>query len=76
MADTETINKPRCPNCKSCEVIPLLGVLPGFQPYQTADVGRIPAAQCLEAEDEAPRDWHCEDCGTDWTEEGPPSDQA
>jgi DNA-directed RNA polymerase subunit RPC12/RpoP len=63
---SEDYEQARCPNCGSCQVIPLLGTLPGaWQPYDTADVGRIPAAQCEETEMEG--DWECEECGHKWS---------
>lgn len=63
-------SRQKCPRCQSCEVIPLLGALPGFAPYDTADVGRIPAAECagMEAEVEAETEWECESCGEHWQE--------
>jgi len=75
MPDTETKTKPRCPNCQSCEVIPLLGMLPGAPPYAT-EAGRLPVGQCVETDDAAPRDWRCEDCGHQWGEAGQASDRV
>jgi hypothetical protein len=59
--------QPLCPSCKSCEVIPLLSVLPGTPPWDTADIGRLPVAQCVELEgDEVDTRWECKECGNQW----------
>lgn len=65
---------PICPNCKSCTVVPLIGPMPGFQPYDTADVGRLPAAQCVTSQ-EVDAQWECTDCGHKWSEEEEPQDK-
>jgi hypothetical protein len=58
--------EPRCPNCKSCAVVPFLGAMPGFQPYDTVDIGRLPAAQCVATKDVVIQ-WECSDCGHKWS---------
>ncbi|MEN6303346.1 MAG: hypothetical protein ABFD96_11510 [Armatimonadia bacterium] len=61
--------EPHCPGCKSCEVIPLLSALPGFAPYDTADLGRLPFGQCTQADaDVMETVWECEECGHRWQE--------
>jgi hypothetical protein len=70
MADTAPENQRACPTCKSCDVVPLIGALPGFQSYDTVDLQRIPTAECEEREQaEEPTGWRCENCGHEWPEE-------
>lgn len=67
----EPETKPLCPNCKSCEIVPLMGELPGSPPY-THTVARPPVAQCAEDQvEETAGGWRCKNCGHEWTEEGP-----
>ena len=60
--------QPSCPNCKSCNIIPLMGTLPGFAPYDTADATRLPMAECVPEEVET--QWECADCGHKWSTAG------
>ena len=59
-----------CPNCKSCEVIPLLGTLPGFTAYDSSNPAHLPVAQCAETEEAVAPDWRCRNCGHEWSEAG------
>jgi hypothetical protein len=54
-----------CPNCKSCNVMPLVGALPGFTPWDSINPIRIPVAVCDEGGETA-GEWRCEDCGAEW----------
>jgi hypothetical protein len=48
----------------------LLSALPGFPPYDTVDLGRLPVAQCVGNEDKIETEWQCADCGHKWGEVG------
>lgn len=60
--------EPHCPNCHSCQILPLLSTMPGYAPYDTADQGRIPMAECREMEGDLETQWQCSDCGEEWQE--------
>jgi len=71
MADTNRETERVCPKCQSCDVMPLLGLLPGGPPYAASSADRPPVAQCVENEGEAgENEWRCKDCGHEWDEAG------
>lgn len=55
----------RCPKCRSCTVAPFLSVMPGVQPYDTVDAGRMSTGACIQS-DEMETQWECSDCGARW----------
>jgi hypothetical protein len=65
----EPKDKQLCPGCKSCDILPLIGGLPGFQAYDMMDRARIPVAECSGSEEGDPKAWRCQDCGREWQEQ-------
>ena len=68
--EQRTRTRTMCPHCKSWIVIPLVGALPGFTPWDTFNPSRMPVGVCEDVGEGVANEWRCADCGEAWTEEG------
>jgi len=56
--------KPKCPNCGSKNVIPIVYGLPEHEAFEREKRGEIILGGCL-IDFDSPN-WHCKDCGFEW----------
>lgn len=57
--------KKTCPECQSCEIVPVVAPLVGFEVYDAEALQKMPVAECVESGEEG-RYWECKNCGYRW----------
>lgn len=58
------MSRPKCPECDSTSVVPIVYGMPGGKMVEQYERGEIVLGGCCISGDD-PR-WHCEGCNCDW----------
>ena len=56
--------KPKCPQCGSTEVVPIVVGYPSLEMFESAERGEVALGGCCVEIDDP--EWHCKDCERRW----------